>query len=434
MGLGYVGAGGTVGGMAALRQVLQDRIDAEKRVGDDQQQQLNNAHTATLESNAARTMDFNEKLRQDTLNATVQNRNDLADSRAVDDTRDIFKMTPAGTNVTPMRGRLVQAGLSPTLTRDEQPSLAVRNLPGHLTPAGGVGQFQNPQDVQDLTGKTYANEVPAMDARTVKSKSPQELQLDQANSRADAAGVRADAAGARADAGLANTEQHQRTMEGFAAQAAARAGNKPDTADASRMDRSYAASAKALDDLRKPVESQLERISRFRDSINQQTPQADSVLAPEVMIIMAGGQGSGVRITNSEIERVLNGRSNLESLKAALNRWSLDPSKALSVTPVQRQQMRALVSTVAEKGQQKLDAVTQAHDELIDAPDVTSHRQIVQRARKAFDTITAGGGAAQPGGAPAGGMVKMKAPDGRSLNVPADKVQELEAHGAVRAN
>ena len=41
---------------------------------------------------------------------------------------------------------------------------------------------------------------------------------------------------------------------------------------------------------------------------------------------------------------------------------------------------------------------------------------------------------ASAGQAPAvGGMVNMVAPDGRRLNVPADKVQELESHGAKRA-
>jgi hypothetical protein len=34
--------------------------------------------------------------------------------------------------------------------------------------------------------------------------------------------------------------------------------------------------------------------------------------------------------------------------------------------------------------------------------------------------------------APAGGMQRMQAPDGRMLNVPADKVAEMEAHGATR--
>jgi hypothetical protein len=34
--------------------------------------------------------------------------------------------------------------------------------------------------------------------------------------------------------------------------------------------------------------------------------------------------------------------------------------------------------------------------------------------------------------APAGGMQRMRAPDGRMLNVPADKVAEMEAHGATR--
>lgn len=166
------------------------------------------------------------------------------------------------------------------------------------------------------------------------------------------------------------------------------AGAKGASGDTSRMDKSYQNSVKELNDLRKPIADQLERVSRFQDSISQMTPQADSVLAPEVMIIMAGGQGSGVRITNAEIDRVMGGRSNIEDLKARINKWRSDPRKALSVTPAQRLQMRDLVAGIAKRGQQKLEAVTQAHQDLIDSPDVTSHRQIVQRARQALNTIT----------------------------------------------
>ena len=48
---------------------------------------------------------------------------------------------------------------------------------------------------------------------------------------------------------------------------------------------------------------------------------------------MAGGQESGLRTNEAEISRVIRDRRNYEALKAALNRWSLDPTKALSVTP-----------------------------------------------------------------------------------------------------
>ena len=83
---------------------------------------------------------------------------------------------------------------------------------------------------------------------------------------------------------------------------------------------------------------QADRINKLVTSLAQRTPQADAVLAPEILVVMAGGAGSGVRLNEAEMERVVKGRSNLESLRAALNKWNPNNGEALSVTDSQRQQ------------------------------------------------------------------------------------------------
>jgi len=188
---------------------------------------------------------------------------------------------------------------------------------------------------------------------------------------------------------VAATEKYK-TLGPFAT-AAAQAPSREDT----RMDRSYALNDKAVDVLEKPIMDQSVRLSRLRDTMNQMTPAADALIAPELITVMAGGAGSGVRITEPEQARTIGGRSNWESLKAALNKWSLDPTQALSITPAQRQQMRALMGVVFDKLQRKQQLVDDARQELINAPSVEAHRQVVATLKKnlnAVDTGTGGGG------------------------------------------
>jgi hypothetical protein len=179
---------------------------------------------------------------------------------------------------------------------------------------------------------------------------------------------------------------------------------KPENSNAvnGRADKSYQFSATQLNKLADPIAQRLQRLSTLQDTINQRTPQADALIAPELLTVMAGGQGSGLRMNEAEISRIVGGRTNLESLKASLNKWQVDPSKGLSVTPAQRQQMQALVATVNTKLQQKQSALEDAHAALIDTEDPAEHRRIVNAARKALSAVDQAptGNAPAPGGPP----------------------------------
>lgn len=162
--------------------------------------------------------------------------------------------------------------------------------------------------------------------------------------------------------------------------------NKPDN-DTGRMDRSYTQANSSLESIRKPLADQMERFGRLAETVNQSTPQADALIAPELLTVMAGGAGSGLRMNEAEISRIIGGRSNFEGLKAAVNKWQLDPSKALSVTPAQRQQIRDLMGAVQKRTDAKLSLVNQASQALIDAPDVDTQRRIIADTRKKLDEV-----------------------------------------------
>src|SRR5437667_5393466 len=156
------------------------------------------------------------------------------------------------------------------------------------------------------------------------------------------------------------------------------------------LDRSYQFNSTQLEKAAKPIEDAVARFGRLQDTINQATPQADALIAPELLTVMAGGQGSGLRMNEAEISRIVGGRSKYESLKAALNQWQLDPSKALSITPAQRGQIKALMSEVYGKLQKKQQILESARDQLIGGTTPTEHRQAVANLRKQLDGIDAG--------------------------------------------
>ncbi len=167
-------------------------------------------------------------------------------------------------------------------------------------------------------------------------------------------------------------------------------GNAANDKATARSDRSYQQTKTDLETVRKPIADQADRLGRLVDSIDQQTPQADALIAPELLTVIAGGQGSGLRMNEAEISRVIGGRSNYEGIKAALNKWQADPSKALSITPAQRDQMRRLVSAVANRNAAKMAILDQAAQDLIDAPDVQTQRQIIVGVKRKLSQMAVG--------------------------------------------
>lgn len=155
-------------------------------------------------------------------------------------------------------------------------------------------------------------------------------------------------------------------------------------------ERSFQFNSQQLEKAGTPIADSIQRFSRLTDTLNQVTPQADALVAPELLTVMAGGQGSGLRMNEAEIARIVGGRTNLESLKAALNKWQTDPSKGLSITPAQREQIRSLVSTVGDKLLAKQAIIDEARQALVTATTPDQHRKIVADARTALSAIDTG--------------------------------------------
>ena len=172
-----------------------------------------------------------------------------------------------------------------------------------------------------------------------------------------------------------------------------------------RSDRSYQFNSAQLEKVATPVDQAISRMSRLQDALAQNSPQADALIGPELLSVMAGGSGSGLRMNEAEISRVVGGRSKWESLKSSINQWQLDPSKATTITDEQRKEIRSLVQEVNSKLTAKQAILDEARQGLIGSDDPMQHRKIVADARTKMTQIDQG--ANKPSG-----KISVTAPDG----------------------
>jgi hypothetical protein len=173
--------------------------------------------------------------------------------------------------------------------------------------------------------------------------------------------------------------------------------------DVQRADKSYKDISSQLDKVQKPIDDLAARFGRLEDTVKQNTPQADALVAPELLSVMAGGQGSGIRMNEAEINRIVGGRSKWESLKASINKWKLDPAAAVSITDAQRTQIQALMSAVNEKIMQKRQLLEQARTDLLNAQTPEEHRRILANVRSQVLNVDVGQQLGKPGAPPTAG-------------------------------
>lgn len=196
---------------------------------------------------------------------------------------------------------------------------------------------------------------------------------------------------AKASAQLTSAERDRKLARDIAAQNKKDAKEEKDDAkDRDRNDKSYQYQQTRLDKIRKPVDDGVAKLSGLKEELSQGTPMADALVAPKLLSVMVGGQGSGLRMNEAEISRIVGGRSHWQDLQAAVQKWSLDPSKANSITDEQRKEIHALMDVVDKKLTRKQDVVNQANDSLRNAQSPEEHRKVVAETQARLDRVDAG--------------------------------------------
>lgn len=154
-----------------------------------------------------------------------------------------------------------------------------------------------------------------------------------------------------------------------------------------RADKSYQYNNGELDKLSTPITQLRQRMGNLQTSLGQNTTQSLSFVAPEMLSVLAGGQGSGLRMNEAEISRIVGGRSNWEGLRGNLQTWSTDPAHASPLPAVQVAQMQRLANAVNARIQAKADALDDAYGRLLETDDIKQHRAIVSETRGRLNDI-----------------------------------------------
>ncbi len=263
---------------------------------------------------------------------------------------------------------------------------------GHI-----AGRFTNPTQRQAATATDDAREQARNDAMNANTA---------AHDRATAAAQEWQRT--HGDATLAETARHDKATEDAAARAAADKANNP-KADNGRLDKSYAYNNNQLIKLHTPLADKDANVSQLIDSLDARTPAGDSTAAIQFLKAQAGGVG--FRMNQAEIAQVTNGRSTLQNMEALAQKLSLDPAKALSLTPEQRADMRAIAMAQRAKVGKRLARVNAAQQSLIDGGSPEEHRNTLSQLQRDLAEMEAGGGetaAASGGGLPPGVTVTKR--------------------------
>jgi hypothetical protein len=177
---------------------------------------------------------------------------------------------------------------------------------------------------------------------------------------------------------------------------------------------------KALDG----AQSQLEKIADARSMINGNA-EAQGLGIPKVLTALVGGQGTGVRITQAELQSIAHARGIQGDFEGTLNK--LSGKGALSAD--QQKQLTQILDDVKSRIQQK----AQIHSDTLDTINGAGTREeIIQAdkdARKKLSDMESGGGA--PSGGSSGKAVSLKA----AMGLPAMKGKsEAEVRQAIQAS
>jgi len=207
-----------------------------------------------------------------------------------------------------------------------------------------------------------------------------------------------------------------------------------------------------------PIKDKADRVDTLLHNLDTGIPAADAMAIPQLLVTEVSGAGSGVRLTQPEINNVLGARSTWGDLQAKIQKFSQggDP-----LTDDQKQMIRDLVGYLRTKTQAKMEALQFANHRLDEAktPDIQNgamtqlreelntiegqpysmrddkgklHTFSTQQGLNQFSQALAKQKPAAAAAAPAPGgqkLVQMIAPDGKTGSVPENQVEAARKQG-----
>jgi hypothetical protein len=171
-------------------------------------------------------------------------------------------------------------------------------------------------------------------------------------------------------------------------------GDKADEAAGKVFDK-YSAN---LDKIATPIDAASQRSSLLVHNLDAKNKQGDALVAPELLSIAAGGAGSGLRMNEAEISRVIGGRSVWDALIAKAN--SVQQGEG-TFDDAQRGQLRAISAYINDRNSAQTALISSGREALLrDQGSEGKVRSTYEHVRQAISDI------GSKGIAPSGSAVK----------------------------
>lgn len=183
--------------------------------------------------------------------------------------------------------------------------------------------------------------------------------------------------------------------------------------------------AARLDKIARPVEDSLKNFGALNDALSAGNPQAEVMIAPLLIKAEAGGVGSGLRITNAEINAVKGGRTVWESIRSKVKAFQLNPDKPIQYNPAEREQIRQLMKLSTDKLAAKNTMIQDARSDLLISDKPADHMKVFNETAKKISDVDMKGLSDNGLTPPAGGA---------KVATTADIQAYMDAHKVTRAD
>lgn len=166
-----------------------------------------------------------------------------------------------------------------------------------------------------------------------------------------------------------------------------------------------------LTDNEKTVDKDIERSDRALFLLNSPNFVTDAVAGPEFLQIVAGGMGSGLRMTDAELNRINEAQTKIDQFKGQLAKWDvLGIGDRRTIQNEMRAQMKAALDAVHAARQRKAALAESTLQGLEDADTQDEIDTLHSKywSDKRTTATMSGGGAPAGGGLPSGVTVTKR--------------------------
>ena len=133
-------------------------------------------------------------------------------------------------------------------------------------------------------------------------------------------------------------------------------------------------------------QSQMEKLTEAQQMLQSGNAEAQALAVPKIMTALVSGQGSGIRITQPEMNAIGKARGITGDVQA----WMSRMSSGEALTPQQTTQLQGILSDVGSRIQQKMQISNNAVNQIQSAPDKQSKIAADQAGRSHLNALEMG--------------------------------------------